>query len=289
MRRLFFVMLLIGLGACGGEAPPSATQAPPSATTAPTADASGLAARVNGVGISQEEFQRALTRNSADTTIADTNALAAQTLETLIEQELINQGAAELGIRVNDEDVAAVIADLRQVNATSDAEWQNWLALNQYTEAELRAELYDQVLTQRVIEQFSARFVGNVPQVRARHILVQTEDAALAVLNRLNNGEDFALVAAQTSLDTTTRENGGDLGWFAHDELTDGVLTDVAFNLRPGQIAGPVPTSLGYHIIQVLEVAERPVEPERLTILVQNTFNNWLTALKQKATIERFQ
>lgn len=286
---VLLLMPFLWLTACGGAPTNSASLLPAIENATPTIDNTGLVARVNGVGISSDAFQRALARNAIDTTIADPSTLANQTLETLIEQELINQGAAELGIRVDAQDVEAVIADLRQVNATSDAEWQNWLSLNQYTEEELRGELYNQVITQRVIEQLSEQFASNVPQVRARHILVQSEDAAIAVLNRLNSGEDFALVAAQSSLDATTREIGGDLGWFARDELTDSVLTEVAFSLQPGQIAGPVSTSLGYHVIQVLEVANRPVEPERLTILIQNTFNNWLTALKQKAVIERFQ
>ena len=67
------------------------------------------------------------------------------------------------------------------------------------------------------------------------------------------------------------------------------VVPGVAFGLEPGQIAGPIPTLIGYHIIQVIERAERPVEPERMPLLMENAFLNWLDGQYRAAIIERYQ
>jgi parvulin-like peptidyl-prolyl isomerase len=107
-------------------------------------------------------------------------------------------------------------------------------------------------------------------------------------MNRLRAGEDFATLASSVSIDLTTRERGGDLGWFTVDELLDKRLADVAFSLQPNAIAGPIATRIGYHVIQTLEFSERPVEPERLALLKRNIYLNWLDEQFQKATIERY-
>ena len=65
-------------------------------------------------------------------------------------------------------------------------------------------------------------------------------------------------------------------------------LAQTAFSLQVGQIAGPVATELGYHVIQVMEIADRPVEPERRVYIAQTRFDNWLQPLYAKAVIERY-
>ncbi|GAB1422727.1 hypothetical protein MASR2M15_29660 [Anaerolineales bacterium] len=115
-----------------------------------------------------------------------------------------------------------------------------------------------------------------MPQVHARHILVASEAEALDVLNRLNAGEDFAQLAAAVSIDVSSKDNGGDLGWFTQYELTAENLATVAFQSEINAYAGPVSSALGYHIIQTLEKADLPVAPERLPIMVENRFIDWL-------------
>ena len=129
---------------------------------------------------------------------------------------------------------------------------------------------------------------GKVPQVHARHILVNTQDQANQLLVRLRNGEDFATLAAQYSLDTSTKVNGGDLGWFTQEELLEPALAQVAFQLQPGQIAGPVQTSMGCDVIQTLEKADRLIDPDKRAQLAQNRFQNWLNTLTATAKIEQY-
>jgi parvulin-like peptidyl-prolyl isomerase len=90
------------------------------------------------------------------------------------------------------------------------------------------------------------------------------------------------------SKDDTTRDLGGDLGWFTLEELLTPQLSKVAFTLKAGEIRGPVATDLGYHIVQVLEFAKRPVEPERRANIAEVRFDNWLTPLYGKADIKRY-
>jgi parvulin-like peptidyl-prolyl isomerase len=137
-------------------------------------------------------------------------------------------------------------------------------------------------------DQITQQLPANVPQVHARHILVDTEAEAINVLNRLQTGEDFAALAASLSQDVTTRETGGDLGWFVEGELLEPLLTQVAFSLNSGEIGGPVATRLGYHIIQTLERAEGPVSPDKQALLAQIHFENWLRGLTFNAVIERY-
>lgn len=282
------IVILISLGliivACSSQDDGTSGQNAAVATIDSAND--GLVARVNGVGISQTDYNRALERRSS-ANVADPNALQRQVLDELIEQELINQNAPNLGINITDADIQAEIDAQREI-AGSDAAWQNSLAQNNYTEEDWTAAQYDVLVTLGVRNHLLSPYFGEIEQVNARHIVVRQREEAELILSRLNNGEGFATLAAEFSMDVTTRETGGNLGWFARNELFYTNLEDIAFNLEIGQIAGPIATSLGYHIIQTMDKATRPVEPERLPTLSENIFNTWLDEQYRNATIEIF-
>jgi parvulin-like peptidyl-prolyl isomerase len=246
-----------------------------------------IVARVNGIEITQAELDLALARSQQEMFASDSAALRASILDTLIEQELILQEAARAQIVVTNEQVEAEFQALKS-QAGSDTVWQQWLAENQYTEAEFRDTLRPSLLTGILRDQVTQNMPEQVLQVHARHILVDTEAQASEILTRLQNGEDFAVLAASTSKDVTTRDQGGDLGWFADGELLEPALSQVAFSLQPAQIGGPVVTRLGYHVIQTLERAEMPVPPEKRPLLAQITFEKWLQGLAYNAIIERY-
>lgn len=249
-----------------------------------------LVATVNGVGITLPQLDRAVARRQQQIDPADFDALRAEVLDELIRQEVITQAAAQMGITVSEAEVDAEI-NLYISEAGSPEAWQAWLTSNGYeSEAELRAEVHSALLTPKVVAAV-VNLNQDAEHVHARHILVYTGDEAAVVIERLNAGEDFALVAREMSKDTTTFENGGDLGWFTRDELLEPIVAEVAFSLQPGEIAGPVRTRLGYHIIQTLEFADRALAPEsaeeeaRLTEL---EFERWLAEQIDAAAIERF-
>src|SRR5439155_990863 len=69
----------------------------------------------------------------------------------------------------------------------------------------------------------------------------------------LRHGASFADVAKRYSADSTSREQGGELGWFRRGPMVK-QFEDVAFRMRPGEISDPVATEFGYHMIQVERV-----------------------------------
>ena len=86
------------------------------------------------------------------------------------------------------------------------------------------------------------------PEVRARHILVETEDEAKKAYERVKGGEDFAKVAGELSKDPGSKTDGGDLGFFTKDRMVE-PFAEAAFKLEPGQIsrAGEDPVRLARH------------------------------------------
>ncbi|MEL7434237.1 MAG: peptidylprolyl isomerase [Chloroflexota bacterium] len=287
LRLIAYIAVAMVIGACSST---TATEtAPQTNNTSNTenssnADTTGLAASVNGVGITIENYNTELTRRSS-VGVADTNALSEQVLTELIEQELINQGAPALGITITDADVDTEIAEQRDI-AGSDQAWRDSLAMNGYTEDQWYGAQRNVLITLGVRNVLLEPYLGEVEQVNARHILVRTEDEANEVLDRLESGTDgFATLAAEYSLDVTTADVGGNLGWFARNELFYRSLEDSAFTLEIGSVSY-VSTPLGYHVLEPLAREIRVIEPSRLTTLSENVFNRWLDEQYQSATVE---
>jgi foldase protein PrsA len=289
LRFAIIVALMLILAACSPSSPTEAipvTSEPTQIPATPDPANAGLVAKVNGVGISEIDYNRAIERRVASGLLRD-RALEQQVFQELIEQELIRQGAPSLGITVTPVDVEAEIAAQREIAGSEEA-WEQSLSLNNYSEEEWFAAQEDVLLTLGVRNKLLEPYMGDVEQVNARHIVVRTQDEAEAAMNRLNNGEDFASLAAEVSIDVTTRDTGGNLGWFARNELFYPNLEEVAFNLEVGQIAGPVATSIGYHIIQTMDKGLRPVELDRLQNVSVNVFNAWLDEQYRNAMIEAY-
>jgi peptidyl-prolyl cis-trans isomerase C len=100
--------------------------------------------------------------------------------------------------------------------------------------------------------------VGGEQEVRARHILVATEDEAKAVLAEIKKGTDFAELAKQKSKDPGAAAEGGDLGYFVKEQMVP-EFAAVAFKLDKGQVSDPVKTQFGWHIIKVEDKRNKPV------------------------------
>lgn len=107
----------------------------------------------------------------------------------------------------------------------------------------------------RLIDIIIARFGpgGNmaVKQVRASHILVNTEQEARNIVAQLQSGKKFAELAKQYST-CPSGAKGGDLGFFARGSMVP-EFEQAAFGMKKGQLSAPVRTPFGYHIIMVTD------------------------------------
>ena len=130
------------------------------------------------------------------------------------------------------------------------------------------------------------------PEIRARHILVETEDQAKAVVKRLKAGEDFAKLAAELSKDPGSGQQGGDLGFFTKDRMVPEFST-AAFALDIGKVSDPVKSQFGYHIIKVEEKREKPiptfeeVKDQISEFMINKARQDILKALRAAAKIDR--
>jgi parvulin-like peptidyl-prolyl isomerase len=291
------MMLSLLMTACSGGSKSSDNPTPsdiqndptpvPAATLPVNSENIPLVAKVNGVEITEPQYQRALARRQMETGAADPSVLASIVLDNLIEQVLIDQAAVDLGVTVSDQQLDTEVQSF-VTDAGGEENWQLWLNQNGYTGDEFRDALRGMMVTAQVQAAVVQNVGGTALHVHARHILVKTEAEAKDVLARLQAGEDFGALAKELSQDVTSADQGGDLGWFTENELLEPSLAQVAFSLLPGQIAGPVATRLGYHVIQTLGFEDRPIAPDKAANLAQIQFENWLQSMTEGATIERY-
>jgi peptidyl-prolyl cis-trans isomerase C len=134
--------------------------------------------------------------------------------------------------------------------------------------------------------------IGSVkpePEIHARHILVDTEDEAKDIKQRLEKGEDFATLAKEKSKDKNA--DGGDLGFFGKGQMLK-PFEDAAFALEVGKISDPVKTQFGWHIIKVEEKRDRPapkfedVKDPIMAQLMQQKAQEAMRSLHDGAKIE---
>lgn len=122
-------------------------------------------------------------------------------------------------------------------------------------------------------------------QVWARHILVENEESAIEVLKRIKDGgEDWSAVAAEVSLDTGNKDQGGDLGWFGRGRMV-AEFEKAAFELEIGEISEPIQTEFGWHLIQAIGHELRTVADYEYQETLEVEFLSWLESLKNTAEI----
>jgi len=153
-----------------------------------------------------------------------------------------------------------------------------------YTDADFREYVRALLLNQKVFDYVTKDISRVQEMVWARHILVETEAEATAILDRINAGEDFGLLAAELSTDASNSANGGDLGWFTKGQMVKEFET-VAFELEIGEISEPVATDYGYHIIQIRAREDRELTDAELEQKRQTAFTDWLAEQRAAAEI----
>lgn len=162
--------------------------------------------------------------------------------------------------------------------------------MEQHLAAEAKASITEPAMRQLYDE--ATKQMKSEQEVRARHILVESEDEAKAILADLKKGGDFAAIAKEKSKDPSAKQEGGDLGYFTKDQMVP-EFSEVAFKLDKGQISDPVKSQFGWHVIRVEDKRDRkPPEFDQVKDQLENYLqrkaqSEMITKLRADAKIER--
>lgn len=157
-----------------------------------------------------------------------------------------------------------------------------------FTEADLRKLITAQLYRQKVQASVTSNVSQIQEQVWIRHIVVVQNAVAQTVQTDLKAGQPWNKIAAKASIDTATKNNGGDMGWFPKGAL-DPAVEKVAFSIKVGDFSDPIQNqSGGWEVIQVIARENRPVDQSTYQQLITTAFQTWLTSMRSKYTITKY-
>ncbi|MBN9443304.1 peptidylprolyl isomerase [Bosea sp. (in: a-proteobacteria)] len=242
------------------------------------AQADKVVAKVDGIPITQQEVELAT---------EDLGERLAQLPEDRKRDEVINYLVdLKLGAKAAAE---AKVADTPDFAARL-AYYREKVLLDQYLTG-LGKKAVTEEAAKKLYED-TTKAMAPEEEAHARHILVETEDQAKAVVDRLKKGEDFAKVAADVSKDPGSGKEGGDLGWFTKDRMVP-EFAEAAFKLKKGEVSAPVKSQFGWHVIKLEDKRTKPlpdfaaVKPQIEQYLERKAQQDAVLALREKAKVER--
>ena len=241
-----------------------------------------VVARVNGDVVTLSEFearqlaavqQGRVAPAQIETFLRENNA---RLLQEAIDDMLILQRGAELGIKLRPEYIQEVIDGIKKENnIADDAELQRQLRREGMSLDDLKRNIERSIVRRQVLSrELEAKATVNEAEARSEYerdqaahtrrasvhlheIVAPDEEQARALVGRARAGEDFAALARAHST-AASRDAGGDLGVLHRGEMNAAVEA-VAFALPDGGVSDPLPTDGGYRILRVAEKKEGSV------------------------------
>ncbi|GAB5387288.1 MAG: peptidylprolyl isomerase [Alphaproteobacteria bacterium] len=208
-----------------------------------TFDPAQVLADVDGIKVTRADLEELLGQLNAQARALPLEAIYQPLINQLVLNKLVLAEAEKVGTAEKEEVKERIARRAEQI------------VFEAYIEDRVNA-----AITEDVMRAEYAKFVAaQTPEdeVRARHILVETEETARELLAELVKGGDFAELAKEHSTGPSGPE-GGDLGFFTKDVMVP-AFAEKAFNLKPGQISRePVKTQFGWHLIKVEERRKKP-------------------------------
>lgn len=274
-----------------------------------------IVAKVNGDSIYKEDFEKDFNiyKNAVESKVGpeiwkklEEEAMR-RFLDKLIIEKIISQEAEKLGLKVTDEEVDKEIKNYISY-FENEEKFKEFLKQSNITEEYFRKEIKKEILISKYkeevlkdieipIDEAKKYYEDNIDsfrdyRVRARHILVKTEDEAKEILKQLKNGKDFAELAKEKSI-CPSASKGGDLGYIGKDSMLLPEFKKAALSLEPGQISDIVKTEKGYHIIKVEDKIDKlysfdEVKDDIIKWLKDKEYDKKLKELRENADVETF-
>lgn len=237
----------------------------------------GLVAKVDGEGITEEEFnidfnvfknvyeqqlgEDALTQVEDGRTLEET--LKESIIEKLIVERLVAKEAKAMNIEVNQDEINKQVEEYIELIG-GEEKFQEFLENNGISKEYFQGNIRNETLLNEYMEAFLSGITisekeereyleknkDSLEIINASHILVKTEEEGKEVLKRLKSGEEFAKLAEELSADKASGAQGGNLGYFRRGSII-AEFEEAAFALNSGEISELVKTEVGYHIIFV--------------------------------------
>jgi peptidyl-prolyl cis-trans isomerase C len=158
--------------------------------------------------------------------------------DRLIELEVITQKAVEDGITNESKFLSKV--ELTYMEMAYTEYLKDFLKKNPIKEEEIKKTYSSYVKNFKDIE-----FNG-------KHILVKSKNEANQIYKRIQAGEEFQELAKNLSLDKSSKDNGGELGWFSKKEMVDGIIVQ-AEQIELNKLSDPFQTQFGWHLLVIAE------------------------------------
>jgi foldase protein PrsA len=213
----------------------------------------------------------------------------AEALEQLIARKLIAQEADNSGLEITEEEMDAEIESI--IGESFEGSREDFLEVLEFygiSEESFREDARLNLLVRKLAmtkidlsdEEVRGFFdehrylFEQAEEIEVRHILVETEETAAEVVERLAGGEDFAELAAELSIDQSNKDNAGYLGFFGRGVMVP-EFEEAAFGMTVGEVSGVVESPFGFHVIELLdrrdaeEVSFEDVEEEVKDALIE--------------------
>jgi peptidyl-prolyl cis-trans isomerase C len=240
-----------------------------------------IVAKVNGQDVTRNEVIKFITALPPQMQQMPIEQLFPMALEQVVSAKIVDEKAKTMSGLASDSEVEKRL---------DEAKVQIMRAV--YVEKEIEKLINDERL-QAAYEEAKVK-QKPTEEIKASHILVDSESKAKEIIEKLKGGADFAALAKEFSKDTSNKDQGGELGYFTKDTMVKS-FADAAFAMKAGDLSSsPVKTQFGFHVIKVEDkrvapfpsfeqVREQLAVGERRKIL-DELVKSW----NESATIERF-
>ncbi len=225
------------------------------------------------------------------------------TVENLILQRVIEQEAKKMSIEITEEELDSSFAEFIESEG-GEENYNNYLEENEISDEYMRSMMAQQLMlieyqtafieeTEISDEEGQEFFEENkesLVAINASHILLSEEEEAKEILARIENGEDFAELAKEESLDSGSAVNGGDLGYFSKGKMIP-EFDEAAFSLEEGEVSDLVKTDIGYHIIKLEDKKDNydELKDKIINMMKHDRFEETVTELRENADVKIYE